>query len=274
MMVKVLSPGMQHRQKADAGAQVSWVGADPQKSLVPGGGIASDHSRGISCRRQFLFPVKVLSRLFRAKFVANLKAAFRHGKLGFYGELKSLAEKSNFLQWLKRVAGTEWVVYAKPPFGGPRQVLKYLARYTHRVAISNPRLVSLENGRVTFRWQNYAHANQLATMTLPAAEFIRRLLLHDLPKGFVKLRHFGFLANRYRGDSLSLCRQVLAARSSGLPDFDSAHDSSANEQATDSLDRCPRCKAGNLRMIEILVPRAGAVAWPRATLRVLQMDTS
>ena len=129
MMVKVLSPGMQHRQKADAGAQVSWVGADPQKSLVPGGGIASDHSRGISCRRQFLFPVKVLSRLFRAKFVADLKAAFRHGELNFYGELKSLAEKRNFLQWLKRMVGTEWVVYAKPPFGEPRQVLTYLARH-------------------------------------------------------------------------------------------------------------------------------------------------
>jgi len=112
--------------------------------VVPGGGIAPDQSRWIACRRQFLFPVKVLSRLFRAKFVAYLQTAFRDGKLGFHGELKSLGEKRNFVEWLKRVAGTEWVVYAKPPFGGPRQVLKYLARYTHRVAISNQRLVSLE----------------------------------------------------------------------------------------------------------------------------------
>ena len=189
--------------------------------VVPGGGIAPDHSRWISCRRQFLFPVKVLSRLFRAKFIAYLKSAFRHGELGFHGVLRSLGEKRNFVQWLKRVAGTEWVVYAKPPFGGPRQVLKYLARYTHRVAISNQRLVSLESGRVTFRWKNYARASESATMTLQAPEFIRRFLLHVLPNGFVRVRHFGFLANRCRSDSVLLCRKLLAARSSGPPEFDS-----------------------------------------------------
>jgi len=155
----------------------------------------------------------VLSHLFRAKFVAYLKTAFRDGELGFYGELKSLGEKRNFVEWLTRVAGTEWVVYAKPPFGGPRQVLKYLARYTHRVAISNQRLVSLEDGQVTFRWKNYARASEPATMTLQAEEFIRRFLLHVLPKGFVKVRHFGFLANRFRRDNVLLCRQLLAASS-------------------------------------------------------------
>ena len=138
----------------------------------------------------------MLSRLFRAKFIAYLKFAFRRGDLGFHGVLRSLGDKRNFAQWLKHVAGTEWVVYAKPPFGGPRQVLKYLARYTHRVAISNQRLVSLESGRVTFRWKNYARASESAITTLPAAEFIRRSLLHVLPNGFVRVRHFGFLANR------------------------------------------------------------------------------
>ena len=166
--------------------------------VVPGGGIALDQRRWIWCRRQFLFPVKVLSRLFRAKFVAYLKTAFRDGKLGFHGELKSLSQRRNFVEWLSPVAGTEWVVYAKPPFGGPRQVLKYLARYTHRVAISNQRLISLENDRVTFRWKNYARGNQPATMTLKAVEFVRRFLLHVLPRGFVKVRHFGLLANRGR----------------------------------------------------------------------------
>jgi hypothetical protein len=241
--------------------------------VVPGGGIAPDQSRWISCRRQFLFPVKVLSRLFRAKFVAYLKSAFRRGGLGFHGELKSLGEKRNFIEWLKRLAGTEWVVYAKPPFGGPQQVLKYLARYTHRVAISNQRLVSLENGRVSFRWKNYARASGSATMTLQAAEFIRRFLLHVLPKGFVKVRHFGFLANRCRGDSVLLCRKLLAERSSGPPGFDS-RDSRSNEQEANPIDRCPRCKAGSMRMIEILMPRARAIAWRSVTLRVPQMDTS
>jgi hypothetical protein len=187
--------------------------------VVPGGGIASDQRHWISCRRQFLFPVKVLSRLFRAKFVAYLKAAFCGVELGFHGKLKSLGEKRTFFEWLARVAETEWVVYAKPPFGGPRQVLKYLARYTRRVAISNQRLISLQDGRVTFSWKNYARSSELATMTLKAEEFIRRFLLHVLPKGFVKIRHFGFLANRCRRDSVLLCRTLLMAsstRPSGL----------------------------------------------------------
>jgi hypothetical protein len=242
--------------------------------VVPGGGIAPDQSRWISCRRQFLFPVKVLSRLFRAKFVAYLKTAFRDGKLGFHGELKSLGEKRNFVEWLSRVAGTEWVVYAKPPFGGPRQVLKYLARYTHRVAISNQRLVSLEDGRVTFRWKNYARAGELATMTLPAEEFIRRFLLHVLPSGFVKVRHFGFLANRSRRDNVLLSRQLLAASSTGPPGL-APPDSHSNEPEANTVDRCPRCKVGSMRMLEVLAPQAEASArFGVISLRVIQIDTS
>ena len=171
-------------------------------------------------------------------------------------------------------AGTEWVVYAKPPFGGPRQVLKYLARYTYQVAIFNQRLVSLEDGRVTFRWKNYARAGELATMTLPAQEFIRRFLLYVLPTGFVKIRHFGFLANRGRRDNLRLCRQLLAASSITPPRL-VAHDSATNEPKANTVDRCPRCKVGSMRMLEILVPQAEAtVRYDAISLRVLQMDTS
>ena len=238
--------------------------------VVPGGGIAPDRCRWISCRRQFLFPVKVLSRLFRAKFVAYLQTAFRAGKLGFHGELKSLGEKRNFVEWLTRLARSEWVVYAKPPFGGPRPVLKYLARYTHRVAISNQRLISLEDGRVTFRWKNYARASEPATMTLKAEEFIRRFLLHVLPTGFVKIRHFGFLANRGRRDNVRLCRQLLAASSSGPPGL-VPHDSHLNDPEADRVDRCPRCKEGSMRPVEILLPQM----FPTAALSSSpQMDTS
>ena len=243
--------------------------------VVPGGGIAPDQSRWISCRRQFLFPVKVLSRLFRGKFVAYLNTAFRRGKLGFHGVLAPLGEEQNFDVWLKRLARNEWVVYAKPPFGGPRQVLKYLARYTHRVAISNRRLVLLENSRVTFRWKNYAHASEAATMTLQVTEFIRRFLLHVLPGGFVKVRHFGFLANRCRRDSIHLCRRLLAARSAQLQAFEPLHDSLAAEQEANTTDRCPRCKIGCMRMLEILMPQVCAARQHGAALlEVLQMDTS
>ena len=242
--------------------------------VVPGGGIALDQRRWISCRRQFLFPVKVLSRLFRAKFVAYLKTAFRDGKLGFHGELKSLRDRRNFVEWLSRVAGTEWVVYAKPPFGGPRQVLKYLARYTHRVAISNQRLISLENDRVTFRWKNYARGNQPATMTLQAVEFVRRFLLHVLPRGFVKVRHFGLLANRGRRRNLALCRKLLVA-SSSAQDFHPAHDRLADQMETDQRDRCPRCRAGHMRRLETLLPQPLATALLHAAIRMgTQIDTS
>src|SRR5437763_5164445 len=159
--------------------------------VVPGGGIAPDQRRWISCRRQFMFPVKVLSRVFRAKFVRCLKRAFHQAELCFHGKLQPLAQHRNFFNRLNEIMRSEWVVYAKPPFGGPQQVLKYLARYTHRVAISNRRLVALQNGSVTFRWKDYAHGNQPAMMTLQANEFIRRFLLHVLPKGLVRIRHFG-----------------------------------------------------------------------------------
>ena len=166
------------------------------------------------------------------------------------------------------------MVYAKPPFGGPRQVLKYLARYTHRVAISNQRLVSLDDGCVTFRWKNYARAGEPATMTLPAEEFIRRFLLHVLPSGFVKIRHFGFLANRGRQDNVRLCRQLLAA-SSTIPPGLAPHDSSSNKPTANTVARCPHCKLGSMRILEILLPQPFTVIPPGvASLKVLPMDTS
>jgi hypothetical protein len=237
--------------------------------VVPGGGIARGQRRWISSRRQFLFPLKVPSRLFRGKFIAYLKIAFRDGKLGFHGELKCLGEKRKFIEWLNRAAGTEWVVYAKPPFGGPRQVLKYLARYTHRVAISNQRLVALEDGRVTFRWKNYARAGEPAIMTLKAEEFIRRFLLHVLPKGFVKVRHFGFLANRGRRENVVLCRKLLATSSTVMPDL-APPPGHSDEPETDTVDRCPRCKVGSMRMLEILLPQAEVMA----ASSPVQLDTS
>ena len=245
--------------------------------VIPGGGIAADDSRWISCRRQFLFPVKVLSRLFRTKFASLLKRVFHQAKLRFHGKLQPLAKNSNFFSWLNEIMRSEWVVYAKPPFGGPQQVLKYLARYTHRVAISNRRLVAIQNGSVTFRWKDYAHGNQPAMMTLQVTEFIRRFLLHVLPKGLVRIRHFGFLANRCRRQKISLCRKLLDVALPTKPQGSNPRDDSlTTEQEAKPIDRCPVCKVGRLRLVEILLPEAPMVARHVSPLvvAVLETDTS
>src|SRR3954451_22371623 len=179
--------------------------------VVPGGGLSPDGSRWIACPPRFFLPVRVLSRVFRGKFLALLGDAFAQGKLTFHGKLRELADAGAFQRRLAASAATEWVVYSKPPFVGPEQVLKYLARYTHRVAISNRRLVSSEDGEVTFQWKDYAHGGGQKTMTLKATEFIRRFLLHVLPSGFVRIRHYGFLANRVCQEKLALCRALLGA---------------------------------------------------------------
>jgi Putative transposase/Transposase zinc-binding domain len=238
--------------------------------IIPGGGITADDSRWISCRRQFLFPVKVLSRLFRAKFASLLKHAFHQAKLGFHGKLQPLAKHRNFFRWLNESMRSEWVVYAKPPFGGPQQVLKYLARYTHRVAISNRRLVALQNGSVTFRWKNYAKQNQPAMMTLHATEFIRRFLLHVLPKGLVRIRHYGFLANRCRRHKISLCRRLLEA--APITPSKPPNDSPPAEREAKPFDRCPICKVGRLKLIEILFPHSPALS--SLVVAVLKENTS
>ncbi len=216
--------------------------------VVPAGGLSPDGSRWIPCRPKFFLPVRVLSRLFRGKLLALLRQAFAEGTLEFFGQLADLAEPARFHAWLRKSNKTEWVVYAKPPFGGPEHVLKYLARYTHRVAISSSRLLSLDNGRVTFRWRDSRHGNQTKSMTLEAVEFIRRFLLHILPSGFVKIRHFGFLANRNRSSALALCRQHLNASSSA----DDPVAILTREQQSALERRCPVCHAGVLRIVEWL----------------------
>ena len=177
--------------------------------VVAAGGIAPDHSSWISARRSFFLPIGVLSRVFRGKFVAGLRNAFHRGELQFHGSLLPLAQPRAFSAWLRVLFRHDWVVYSKPPFGGPEHVLRYLGAYTHRVAISNSRLVALSDGNVTFRWRDSAHGNKKRLMTLAVDEFLRRFLLHLLPPGFVRIRNFGFLANRNRATLLPLCFQLL-----------------------------------------------------------------
>jgi hypothetical protein len=175
---------------------------------VPGGGLAQD-GRWIRCRPGFFLPVRVLSRLYRRLFLERLRAAFDDGKLRFFGQLTHLAEPATFSCHLNAFRKVDWVVYAKRPFGGPEQVLAYLGRYTHRVAIANSRLLACEHGRVRFRWKDYRASNKPKVMTLDAEEFIRRFLLHVLPKGFRRIRHFGFLANACRAAKLARIRVAL-----------------------------------------------------------------
>ncbi len=215
--------------------------------VVPGGGISPDGSRWITCRKNFFLPVRVLSRLFRNKFLKALRSAFRRGELRFAGDLRYLAAPPAFQSLCHKLAPREWVVYAKPPFGGPERVLKYLARYTHRVAISNHRLRSIENGNVSFTWKDYAHGNQTKDMTLDAVEFIRRFLLHVLPSGFVRIRQFGLLANRVRKQKLDQCRALLAVPQP-LTDWQDRP-----EVKTDGPQRCPVCALGRLIVIELLI---------------------
>jgi predicted RNA-binding Zn-ribbon protein involved in translation (DUF1610 family) len=185
--------------------------------VVPGGGPSLDATRWIACRPGFFLPVRVLSRLFRRLFLENLQAAFDAGELGFFGDLAELAQPAAFARRLNPLRRIEWVVYAKPPFGGPDSVLAYLGRYTHRVAISNSRLVSLTDGRVAFRWKDYRHHGKAKVMTLDPDEFIRRFLLHSLPDGFHRIRHYGFLANGHRAEKSALCLKLLAVASPSEP---------------------------------------------------------
>jgi len=177
--------------------------------VSPAGGLSPDHTHWIRSRTRFFLPIKVLSRVFRGKFVAALKRACSERELHFYGDLKRLSQPKIFSAWLRQLFRHDWVVYCKPPFGGPEHALRYLGAYTHRVAISNHRLVSLADGQVTFRWRDSAHKNKKRLMTLSVEEFLRRFLLHLLPRGFVRIRNFGFLANRRRALLLPLCAHLL-----------------------------------------------------------------
>jgi hypothetical protein len=215
--------------------------------VVPGGGLSRDHTQWISSPPHFFLPVKVLSRVFRGKFVAGLKRAFRRKRLSFHGACLPLSNQKAFTAFLRTLFHQDWVVYSKPPFGGPEHVLQYLARYTHRVAISNHRIIDVSDTHVAFRWKDYAHHNKRRTMTLTHEEFLRRFLHHVLPKGFPRIRYFGFLANRRRGELLPVCR-TLVCRS--LPDQEpaAAHPASSSEHAA---WRCPRCE-GPMHVLERL----------------------
>jgi hypothetical protein len=228
--------------------------------VVPGGGLSSDHERWISCPPGFFLPVRVLSRLFRRLFLEALGPAFADGKLQFFGELETLKEASAFAHYLDPLRQAEWVVYAKPPFGGPQQAVEYLGRYTHRVAISNERLLAVKNGEVTFQWKDYRtpHKQKSRSMTLDSGEFIRRFLGHTLPDRFQRIRHYGFLANRHRADKLELCRKLLIPPTMEL--LPGALQSLALLQARAGLLAvpCPKCTTG----VMIRLGPLPACLWP------------
>ena len=225
--------------------------------VVPAGGLSSDGTRWIHARPRFFLPIPVLRQVFRGKLIAGLRDAFRHGRLHFPGSLAPLATDIAFRAFLRSLYRQAWVVYAKPPFGSPAHVLHYLARYTHRVAISNHRRVAVTDDTVSFRWKDYRHGSQIRTLTLDTDEFLRRFLLHVLPKRFVRIRYFGFLAPRCRTRELTQCRQALAV--APIPD----------EPLVTSTPRplwpCPRCGAP-MRIVERLTARQLALETLLATV--------
>jgi hypothetical protein len=233
--------------------------------VVPGGGLSADGERWISCRPGFFLPVRVLSRLFRRLFLTQLQGAFEAGRLRFFNTLEPLQEPGAFARYLAPVRRAEWVVYAKPPFGGPQHVLEYLGRYTHRVAISNNRLIDFVDGKVSFRWKDYRHDSRKKVMCLDAQEFMRRFLLHVLPSGFQRIRHYGFLANRYRAVKLARCRRLLGEPALAVKLLDASLDYHERyEQLTGkSLRACPKCGHGRMVCIETFLPGALPRAPPR-----------
>jgi hypothetical protein len=236
--------------------------------VVPGGGLSADHERWIACPPGFFLPVRVLSSLFRRLFLEALGEAFENNELAFFGDLEPLSAASAFTAYLAPLRGVDWVVYAKPPFGDPQQAIEYLGRYTHRVAISNQRLLSDKDGQVCFQWKDYKHENKQNSkvMTIDADEFIRRFLIHTLPPRFQRIRHFGLLANCHRTAKLALCRELLI-----VPIADLLPQSADCRQlleiiTAENVSRCPRCGVGVMVRTGILPP----CRWPA----VPSLDTS
>ncbi len=240
--------------------------------IVPGGGLSPDGTRWISCKPGFFLPVRVLSRLLRGKLLAFLRQAYDRGEVWWTGGPAPRADAQQFARFLAPLYQKEWAVFAKPPHNGPEQALKYLARYTYRVAISNERIESLDDDQVTFRYKDYAHGHRLRRMTLTAQEFLRRFLWHVLPRAFVRIRSFGFLANRVRDEQLVLCRQLLcapdpvAAPSSGEP-------ASVANPNDDSL-RCPHCGQGGVLELVSRTPRPRVWELVASTYQALLFDSS
>jgi hypothetical protein len=221
--------------------------------LVPGGGIAPDGQSWIACQPGFFLPVRVLSRMFRGLFLHYLEKAFTAGALNFFSEHRHLHEPTAFRRYLAPAWKAEWVIYAKRPFAGPAQVLDYVGRYTHRVAISNNRLVSTDNGKVRFRWKDYRNGNGQKTMTLEASEFIRRFLIHVLADGFHRIRYFGFLGNCHRARKLERCRRLLGMASAGSAANPPVDYRDRFEALTgQSLRECPHCHTGTMVVIDCI----------------------
>jgi hypothetical protein len=243
--------------------------------VVTGGGLSLDEGRWIAGRDDYFLPVPILRCVFRGKFLSGLRAAFQKGKLRFRGRLKALARPERFQHLLDETVRTEWVVYARPPTRGPATVLKYLARYTHKTAISNSRLVSLTDDQVTFGWKDYAHGGRRGTMTLEAVEFVRRFLMHVLPTGFVRVRHYGLLANRHRQEKLARCRELLGMAVSPQGDpapTDPDPVTPPVHEATVTPTRvCPRCGAGRMVVVAEFppMPTAEGVAVGREPCLIL-----
>jgi hypothetical protein len=214
--------------------------------VVPAGGLSLDHTRWVRSPDNYFLPKEVLRKVFRGKFVEALKQAFRDGQLNFHGDLKLLAQTKTFAAWLRPLYRQDWVVYLKRPFGGPEYVLQYLGRYTHRVAISNHRLISFADGQVTFRWRDSADHNKQKPLPLPVDEFLSRFLLHLLPQGFVRIRNFGFLANRKRATLLPLCFHLL-----GSAQQPQAEQHASSPEDPPDLWRCPKC-GGPMKVIQRL----------------------
>ena len=230
--------------------------------VVPAGGLAPDGTRWIHARPTFFLPITVLRHVFRGKLIAGLREAFQRGRLDFPGGLQPLASDAAFRRFLRSLYRQPWVVYAKPPFGSPAHVLHYLAQYTHRVAISNHRLVAVVDDTVAFRWKDYRHGSAVKTATVPADEFLRRFLVHVLPKGFVRIRYFGILASRCRADALPRCRHALA----GTPDPPPV----VTVTSSRTTWPCPRC-GGPMRVVAHLTARQVAI---RRLLEGIPYDTS
>jgi hypothetical protein len=242
--------------------------------VVPGGGLSPDGTRWVGSRPHFFLPIRVLSRVFRGKFLAGLRAAFAGGRLHIAGDCSDAA--AQFEHLVSAAARSEWVVYAKPPFGGSERVLKYLARYTHRVAISNRRLLDLKDGFVRFRYKDYAHGNRKRVMKLSASEFVRRFLLHVLPGGLVRIRYYGILSNRHRREDLALCRELLTGGKAVQTESESPAKVESTEcsESTTTTRVCPRCGAGRMMLIAEFPPLPSGEEIIARRERYVTLDTS
>jgi hypothetical protein len=231
--------------------------------VVPAGGLASDRERWVPSHPRFFLPVGVLKKVFRGKFTDSLKQAYKTGMLGFHGRLKPLGRPKAFASLIRQTYRKKWVVYSKPPFGGAGHVLRYLGCYTHRIAISNHRLVSLDEGRVTFRWRDSAHKNRKRQMSLSVDEFLRRFLLHVLPRGFVRIRHFGILSTRNRSLLLPLCRRLIGGDQLPTSNLDIRREPATKQEGC--LWKCPHC-GGPMHLLERLTAAQLRLRSPPVTI--------